>query len=210
MAYRGRGRGRGRGKRSDRSQRRPPSPQQQQQQQEGDSNRNHTDQKKLKRPVFTKIGELEPGVNDLNVVAKVVSIDVLVSQEMIDNIESKTLYPLMFHRNGTIIAEAVIGDDTGTVIMNITTPKDLHSVQQALKDANKTIIVRCGRTDVFKGFMRLKIEKPYGTIQLRHDPNTLKLYSEETIRDCLNDNWDVNLSKNMSAQKYKIVYEDEE
>lgn len=205
MAYRGRGRGRG--KRSERSQHRPSSPNQQQQ--EDDRSNNHKDQKKLMRPVFTKIAKLGPGVDNLNLVAKVVSIDVLVSQEVINNIESKTLHPLMMSRNGVIIAEAVIGDDTGTVVMSITSPKELHTAQQALKDANKTIIVRCGRTDLFKGFTRLKIKQPYGTIQLRHDPNTLKLYSEETIRECLNDNWDVNQSKDMSATKYKVIYEDE-
>lgn len=180
-------------------------------------------QQTKKQPRFIKVSQLEPGTRNLNLVLKPVSINVLATEakmkKMIemepinDLLYSNTAQPGRMNRKGSrvVVAEAVVGDETGTVVLTVTHPKQLAVLQEALQNAsnnNNTIVVRGGRIELFKGYMRLHLEPIFGCLQLLNKPSIRQLYSEELLAR-MNDNWTVNQSHDASSQLYKVVYEEE-
>lgn len=198
--------------------------------QSGD-NINNNEPRALRRPHFIKVSQLEPGTRNLNLIVKPVSINVLASElDMKTMIEQEPILDLMYstvinttssrrggrgggqrtvvRRPRTVVAEAVVGDETGTVIMTLTHPKQLAVVQEALNKGGESIVVRGGRIELFKMYMRLHVEPVFGCIQLLHREETRQLYSEETLAK-MEDQWTVNTANDASAQLYKVIYEEE-
>lgn len=94
--------------------------------------------------MFTKVKDLAPSTKQVNVKAKVVSVGEKRS------IESRYGGP-------RTLAEAVIGDDTATVILS------LWEDQIEAVGANDTIVIDNGFTSLVRGHLRLNVGK-YGSL----------------------------------------------
>jgi len=80
------------------------------------------------------------------------------------------------------IAECTVGDETGCVVLTA------RNEQIDIVAPGKTIIVRNSKIDMFKGFMRLAVDK-WGKIELASETAT----------------FEVNLQKNLSNIEYELV-----
>ncbi|CAL0334419.1 unnamed protein product [Lupinus luteus] len=123
------------------------------------SNQEESSNKPAKRkPVFTKVDQLKPGTNGHNLVVKVLSSDTVLQkpQPPRPSSSSHNLRP-------TLIAECLIGDDTGTIIFTA------RNEQVDLMKAGNTVIVRNAKIDMFKGSMRMAVDK-WGLIEVAADP----------------------------------------
>jgi hypothetical protein len=166
-------------------------------------------EKTLAKPKFIKVDKLEPGSKSLNLIVKVVKVDVIVEETYKPSatLAASVQYSHRpFRPPSKVVAEVVVGDDSGTVIMSVSSQKQLQVVQEAFNSAERSIVIRGARTVLFRSNMRLKVEEPFGAIQILHDPATQKLYSEEFLQSTLNDKFTVNTSKDMSAQLYRVEY----
>jgi len=95
---------------------------------------------KLRKPVFITVEQLKPGTHGHNLVLKVVSCNVVVEKTRTDGTKIK-------------IAEALVGDGTGCMTLTARN-KQIDVVQPG-----HTIIARNAKIDMFKGFMRLAVDK---------------------------------------------------
>nr|XP_043624655.1 uncharacterized protein At4g28440-like [Erigeron canadensis] len=95
------------------------------------------EQNKL-QPTFTKISQLRPGAENLNLTVKVVSSKPITTRS----------------RNGTQgrnmrISECLVGDETGVVVFTAR-----NDQVDAMKEGS-TVILRNAKIDMYKGSMRL-------------------------------------------------------
>jgi len=127
----------------------------------------------LRKPVFTTLSAVEPGSKGHNLVLKVVSSNVVVEKTRTDSSRVK-------------IAEALVGDDTGVIVLTA------RNNQIEVVQPGQTIIVRNGKVDMYKGFMRLAVDK-WGKLEKAPEPAT----------------FEVNESNNLSALEYELVNVDE-
>jgi replication factor A1 len=101
-----------------------------------------------RKPVFVKVDQLKPGTTGHNMVVKV--------------IESKTVLQkgraASHHLRQTRISECLIGDETGTVLFTA------RNDQVDLMNEGATVIIRTAKIDMFKGSMRLAVDK-WGRIE---------------------------------------------
>ncbi|KAI5679199.1 hypothetical protein M9H77_10149 [Catharanthus roseus] len=103
-------------------------------------------EEKKKQPVFTKVEQLRPMATGLNLTVKVVS--------------SKTIA----QRGGQggrqmRLAECLVGDETGMIIFTA------RNDQVDLMKEGTTVIVRNAKIDMFKGSMRLAVDK-WGRVEV--------------------------------------------
>ncbi|CAH9088093.1 unnamed protein product [Cuscuta epithymum] len=101
----------------------------------------------MRKPVFTKVDQVRPGTNGHNLVVKVVS--------------STVVSPKGGRPDGTRqmrIAESLVGDETGTILFTS------RNEQVDLMKEGTTLIVRNAKIDMFKGSMRLAVDK-WGRIE---------------------------------------------
>ncbi|XP_076904752.1 uncharacterized protein At4g28440-like [Bidens hawaiensis] len=96
----------------------------------------------LRKLVFIKVDDLKPETDGLTVVVKVVSSEMLVQKG----------------RN-VRIAECLVGDQTGYIVFF------LLSTQVDLMKPGTTVIIRNGKIDMFKGSMRLVVDK-WGRVEV--------------------------------------------
>ncbi|KAI4296795.1 hypothetical protein L6164_036720 [Bauhinia variegata] len=139
----------------------------QQQQQDGTANK-----PAKRKPVFIKVDQLKPGTNGHTLVAKVLSSDTVLQKGRPST--SQNLRP-------TLIAECLIGDETGTIIFTA------RNEQVELMKAGNTVIVRNAKIDMFKGSMRLAVDK-WGRIEVTEpekfavkEDNNLSLVEYELV-----------------------------
>eukprot|EP01100_Stratorugosa_tubuloviscum_P004152 TRINITY_DN202_c1_g1_i1.p1 TRINITY_DN202_c1_g1~~TRINITY_DN202_c1_g1_i1.p1 ORF type:complete len:151 (+),score=79.57 TRINITY_DN202_c1_g1_i1:86-538(+) len=125
--------------------------------------------KPLRVPVFITIDKLRPSTYGHNLKVKVVSSDLVIEKE----------------RGGsgpTIrIAEAIVGDETGVIILK------LRNGQIDVAKPGETITIRNGKITMFRGFMRLEVDK-WGVIRVA-EPAT----------------FNANTSNNISNVEYELV-----
>ncbi|CAJ1961744.1 unnamed protein product [Sphenostylis stenocarpa] len=125
-----------------------------------------------RKPVFTKVDQLKPGTNGHTLVAKVLSSDTVVHKPR----------PSSAHNvKPTVIAECLIGDDTGTIIFTA------RNEQVDLMKAGSTVILRNAKIDMFKGSMRLAVDK-WGRVEVTEsadfvvkEDNNLSLVEYELV-----------------------------
>jgi len=129
---------------------------------------------KLRPAVFTTVDQLKPGTHGHNLILKVSNSNQVVEKTRTDNSKIR-------------IAECLVGDNTGAVILTARNEQIDH-VQPG-----KTIIVRNAKIDMFKGFMRLAVDK-WGKIEQAKEPAKFEVK---------NDN-------NLSAVEYELVTVDNE
>mmetsp|Transcript_36231 Transcript_36231/g.43707 ORF Transcript_36231/g.43707 Transcript_36231/m.43707 type:complete len:134 (+) Transcript_36231:119-520(+) len=94
----------------------------------------------LRKPVFVKVETLRPGTFGHNLVVKVLSSKVVVNRARPDG-------------SGVRIAECQVADDTGTVTLTA------RNAQVEVAKVGSTICVRNAKIDMFKGLMRLAVDK---------------------------------------------------
>eukprot|EP01092_Planopodium_desertum_P014082 TRINITY_DN6996_c0_g1_i1.p1 TRINITY_DN6996_c0_g1~~TRINITY_DN6996_c0_g1_i1.p1 ORF type:complete len:204 (-),score=31.95 TRINITY_DN6996_c0_g1_i1:39-650(-) len=110
---------------------------------------------KLRPATYIKVKDLEPGAKGDNLIVKVVSSNVVVDKTRTDG-------------SRVTVAEVKIGDDTGTVTLTA------RSKQVELMKPGNTIIIRNCKVDMFKGFMRLVVDK-WGKIEQAKEPATFEV-----------------------------------
>ncbi|CAI0468783.1 unnamed protein product [Linum tenue] len=124
-----------------------------------------------KKPVFVKVDQLKPGTQNNNLIVKVLSSNTVLQK---GRAASQRL------RN-TRIAECLVGDETGTILLTA------RNEQVDLVKPETTIIIRNSKIDMFKGSMRLAVDK-WGRIEVTEPANFV-------VKD---DN-------NMSLVEYELV-----
>jgi len=103
----------------------------------------------LRKPSFTTIGELKPNGVGHNLIVKVISTDVVVEKTRPDGTKIR-------------VAEAMVADGTGCIILTA------RNNQIELVQPNNILVIRNSKIDMFRGFMRLAVDK-WGKIDLYTD-----------------------------------------
>jgi len=129
--------------------------------------------KALRKPVFTTVDQLRPQTHGHTLTARVIS-----ARTVLDKPST--------HLGRTRVAECLVGDSTGTVLVTA------RNEQVDLLEPDTTVIFRNAKIDMFKGTMRLAVDK-WGRIEVTQ-PADFK----------------VNQDNNMSLVEYELVDVDEE
>ncbi|XP_021902239.1 uncharacterized protein At4g28440-like isoform X1 [Carica papaya] len=110
------------------------------------------DQQKSKpekrKPIFIKVDQLKPGTNGHTLTVKVVSQNVVLQK-------GRAASP---HLRQTRIAECLVGDETGTILFTA------RNDQVESMNPGNTVNLRNAKIDMFKGSMRLAVDK-WGRIE---------------------------------------------
>ncbi|KAI3925876.1 hypothetical protein MKX01_014516 [Papaver californicum] len=124
-----------------------------------------------RKPVFIKVDQLKPGTSGHTLTVKVVS-----SESVMPKGRSAT----QNFRN-TRIAECLVGDETGTIIFTA------RNEQVDLMKPGGTVILRNAKIDMFKGSMRLAVDK-WGRVEVTEpakfvvkEDNNLSLVEYELV-----------------------------
>lgn len=129
-----------------------------------------TEISKLQPAKFVQIKDLFPGTHGHNLVVKVASSSVVLEKMRADGTKIR-------------VAEAVVGDASGSVIF--TARNDQIPM---IDSCGTTVIIRNARIDMFKGFMRLSVDK-WGKLEAATQPAS----------------FDVNIVNNLSNVEYELV-----
>ncbi|XP_077212479.1 uncharacterized protein At4g28440-like [Tasmannia lanceolata] len=105
----------------------------------------------MRKPVFTKVDQLKPGTTGHTLTVKVVTAKTVLQKGRA-------------HLKQTRIAECLVGDETGTVIFTA------RNEQVDLMTPGTTVILRNAKIDMFKGSMRLAVDK-WGRVEVTEPAN---------------------------------------
>ncbi|KAG2687671.1 hypothetical protein I3843_09G063200 [Carya illinoinensis] len=137
-----------------------------QQQEQGSASRSEK-----RKPVFVKVDQLKPGTSGHTLIAKV-----LTSNKVLQKGRAASQ-----HLRQTRIAECLIGDDTATILFTA------RNDQVDLMKPGATVILRNAKIDMFKGSMRLAVDK-WGRIEVTEpakftvqEDNNLSLVEYELV-----------------------------
>eukprot|EP01018_Ginkgo_biloba_P001175 Gb_31185 [translate_table: standard] len=125
----------------------------------------------LKKPVFVKVDELTPGTSGHTLVVKVVSSKLVLQRARPNGNQLRHVR----------IAECVVGDDTGVIIFTA------RNEQVDIMREGVTVIIRNAKIDMFKGTMRLAVDK-WGRVEVAAPANFI-----------------VKEDNNLSAVEYELV-----
>jgi len=125
----------------------------------------------LKKPVFVKVDELQPGTTGHTLVVKVVSSNLVLQRARPNGSQLRQIR----------IAECIVGDDTGVITFTA------RNEQVDIMKEGATLIIRNAKIDMFKGTMRLAVDK-WGRIEVTEP-------ADFTVKE---DN-------NLSAVEYELV-----
>lgn len=125
----------------------------------------------MRKPVFIKVDQLRPGTSGHNLVVKVVSSKMVLQKGRPDG-------PLLRQMR---IAECLVGDDTGTIVFTA------RNEQVEMMQPGATVILRNAKIDMFKGSMRLAVDK-WGRVEVSEpasftvkEDNNLSLVEYELV-----------------------------
>ncbi|KAF5744084.1 hypothetical protein HS088_TW08G00677 [Tripterygium wilfordii] len=110
-----------------------------------------------RKPVFTQVDQLKPGTNGHTLTVKVVSAKPVPVQKPRSLAVSRPSRP-------NRIAECLVGDSTGTILFTA------RNDQVDVMKAGATVILRNAKIDMFKGTMRLAVDK-WGRIEVTEPAN---------------------------------------
>ncbi|KMZ56380.1 Nucleic acid-binding, OB-fold-like protein [Zostera marina] len=125
----------------------------------------------MRKPVFTKVEQLRPGTAGHTLIVKVVSSKLIMQKGRPDGPQIRQMR----------IAECLVGDETGIIIFTA------RNQQVDLMKPNTTVTLRNAKIDMFKGSMRLAVDK-WGRVEIMDPANF-------TVRE---DN-------NLSLVEYELV-----
>ncbi|OIW06003.1 hypothetical protein TanjilG_11690 [Lupinus angustifolius] len=106
-----------------------------------------------RKPVFIKVEQLKPGTNGHTLTVKVVSSEPVKSVPNRGNRSSSLI------ARPSRIAECLIGDETGSILFTA------RNEQVDLMTPGSTLILRNAKIDMFKGSMRLAVDK-WGRVEV--------------------------------------------
>ncbi|KAJ4981211.1 hypothetical protein NE237_032048 [Protea cynaroides] len=124
-----------------------------------------------RKPVFTTVDQLKPGTTGHTLTVKVLSSNTVLQKGRAAS----------QHLRGTRIAECLVGDVTGTIIFTA------RNEQVDMMNAGATVILRNAKIDMFKGSMRLAVDK-WGRVEVTEpakfvvkEDNNLSLVEYELV-----------------------------
>ncbi|XP_056866377.1 uncharacterized protein At4g28440 [Raphanus sativus] len=129
----------------------------------------------LRKPAFTKVDQLRPGTSGHNVTVKIVSTK-MVLQKGADGPQARQMR----------ISECIVGDETGVVVFTA------RNDQVDLMKEGTTVTLRNAKIDMYKGSMRLAVDK-WGRVEVT-EPASFKVKEDTTKEDT-----------NMSLVEYELV-----
>ncbi|CAL9759534.1 uncharacterized protein At4g28440 [Musa acuminata AAA Group] len=103
----------------------------------------------MRKPEFTKVDQLRPGTTGHTLTVKVVSSKMVLQK-------GRTAGPQVRQMR---LAECLVGDETGMIVFTA------RNDQVDLMKPDTTIILRNAKIDMFKGSMRLAVDK-WGRIEV--------------------------------------------
>ncbi|XP_058100566.1 uncharacterized protein At4g28440-like [Magnolia sinica] len=125
----------------------------------------------MRKPVFTKADQLKPGTSGHTLTVKVVSSKTVMQK-------GRAASPHLRH---TRVAECLVGDETGCIIFTA------RNDQVDLMKPGATVILRNAKIDMFKGLMRLAVDK-WGRVEVTEpakfivdEDNNLSLVEYELV-----------------------------
>ncbi|CAI0468780.1 unnamed protein product [Linum tenue] len=113
-----------------------------------------------RKPVFVKVDHLKPGTQNHNLIVKVLSFNAVLEKGP----RPAAAAAASQRPQKTRIAECLVGDETGTILLKA------RNEQVDLVKPNTTIIIRNAKIDMFKGSMRLAVDK-WGRIEATEPAN---------------------------------------
>ncbi|CAN6550712.1 hypothetical protein FF1_011649 [Malus domestica] len=126
----------------------------------------------LRKPVFTKVAQLRPGTSGHTLTVKVVNTKMVLQKGRADDRQARQ----------TRIAECLVGDETGLIIFTA------RNDQVDLMQEGSTITLRNAKIDMFKGSMRLAVDK-WGRVEVAEpasftvkEDNNLSLVEYELVQ----------------------------
>ncbi|KAH6764255.1 Nucleic acid-binding [Perilla frutescens var. hirtella] len=117
----------------------------------------------LRKPVFVKVDTLKPGTNGHTMVVKVVNSTTVLQK-------GAAASP---HLRNTRIAECLVGDDTASILFTA------RNDQVDLMQPGTSVILRNAKIDMFKGTMRLAVDK-WGRIEVA-EPATFVVKEDNNL-----------------------------
>ncbi|KAI3871276.1 hypothetical protein MKX03_017521 [Papaver bracteatum] len=103
----------------------------------------------MRKPVFTKVDQLRPGTSGHTIVVKVVSSKTVLQSGRPDGPQVRQMR----------LAECLVGDETGMIVFTA------RNEQVDLMKPDTTVILRNAKIDMFKGSMRLAVDK-WGRVEV--------------------------------------------
>ncbi|CAA3013487.1 Hypothetical predicted protein [Olea europaea subsp. europaea] len=130
----------------------------------------------LRKPVFVKVDSLKPGTTGHTLIVKVLNSNTVLSKKPRNTMSFRGP-----QNQNTRIAECLIGDETGTILFTA------RNNQVDLMKPGNTLILRNAKIDMFKGSMRLAVDK-WGRIEVTEpakfvvkEDNNLSLVEYELV-----------------------------
>ncbi|KAL5710362.1 hypothetical protein ACHQM5_020934 [Ranunculus cassubicifolius] len=127
--------------------------------------------KEMRKPVFTKVDQLRPGTSGHTLTVKVVNSKMVMQKSRPDGPQVRQMR----------LAKCLVGDESGIIVFTA------RNDQVDLMEAGKTVILRNAKIDMYKGSMRLAVDK-WGRVEVTEPPSF-------TVKD---DN-------NLSLIEYELV-----
>ena len=128
--------------------------------------------------MFTKVDQLRPGTGGHNLILKVVSLKTVLQKGRPDGPQVRPDGPQVRQMR---IAECLVGDETGTIVFTA------RNDQVDMMKPDATIILRNAKIDMFKGSMRLAVDK-WGRVEVTEpasfivkEDNNLSLVEYELV-----------------------------
>ncbi|CAN1151229.1 Uncharacterized protein At4g28440 [Linum perenne] len=118
----------------------------------------------LRKPVFTKVEQLRPGTSGHTLTVKVVSTKMVLQKGRADGPQMRQMR----------IAECLVGDETGIIIFTA------RNDQVDLMKEGTTVILRNAKIDMFKGSMRLAVDK-WGRVEQVTEPETITVKEDNNL-----------------------------
>ncbi|KAK9089141.1 hypothetical protein Scep_028223 [Stephania cephalantha] len=124
-----------------------------------------------RKPVFTKVEQLKPVTSGHTLTVKVVSAKTVLQKGRASSL----------HLRHTRISECLVGDETGSIVFTA------RNDQVDLMTPGATVILRNAKIDMFKGSMRLAVDK-WGRVEVAEpakfevkEDNNLSLVEYELV-----------------------------
>ncbi|KAJ8773806.1 hypothetical protein K2173_008269 [Erythroxylum novogranatense] len=117
----------------------------------------------LRKPVFTKVEQLRPGTTGHTLTVKVVNTKLVLQKGRTDGPQLRQMR----------IAECLVGDETGMIIFTA------RNDQVDLMKEGSTVILRNAKIDMFKGSMRLAVDK-WGRVEVT-EPATFTVKEDNNL-----------------------------
>ncbi|KAE8125839.1 hypothetical protein FH972_020609 [Carpinus fangiana] len=108
----------------------------------------------LRKPEFKKVEQLKPSTTGHTLTVVVLSSNTVLAKGR----------SVSHHLRQTRIAECVVGDDTGTIVFTA------RNEQVDMMQPGTTVILRNAKIDMFKGSMRLAVDK-WGRVEVTEPAN---------------------------------------